>query len=142
MKLQDNKENIINQIRSLNEDTNPLWGMLTASELIVHLSEPFQIALKERPLNFTIPAPKWLVKWIVIYSPFPWPKGTKAPEDYLTLTPSEFHADKETLISYLDKFINSDDLLEDHSAFGKMSKSDWDYLLYRHFLHHFKQFRL
>ena len=142
MKLIDKQDLIIRSIGALTEDTRPIWGKLTAQTLIPHLIDPFQIALKERPLDFTINAPKWLLKWFVIYSPIPWPKGVKAPDDYLYSKPTSLDKDRSTLIDYLSKFNKTEEYLVMHPTFGKMSKADWDALLYRHFKHHFKQFNL
>ena len=142
MKLAAHKVSIIRSIDALTEGTKPRWGKLTAQTLIPHLIDPFQIALKERPLNFTINAPKWFLKWLVIYSPIPWPKGVKAPDDFLFSKPTSLAKDKSDLIEYLHKFNATDDFLIMHPVFGKMTKADWDALLFRHLKHHFTQFNL
>lgn len=143
MKLADHYDELRAAIQALEPGTEPKWGTMTPGDLLAHLLDTYRIALKEAPLDFTVPAPKWLMKWIVIYCPIPWPKGkVKAPPAYLSSAPGDLEEDKQRLLDYTRRFIETDEVLRDHSAFGKMTKDDWDHLLYRHFQHHFRQFGL
>ena len=142
MVLKDKYEQIVQRINDLPIDANPEWGNLTAPKLVAHLIDSMRFAKGEKDLEIKLSIlPKWLLKWLTIYSPMPWPKGIKVPEAFFEHDPREFAEDKKKLIQLIDEYLAlPESHTTDHPLFGKMSKKDWDHLKLRHFKHHFKQF--
>ena len=142
MVLKENHEKIVQRINDLPIDASPRWGSLTAPKLVAHLIDSMRFAKGEKKLEMKRPPlPKWLVKWVTIYSPMPWPKGIKVPPTFFEHDPQEFAADKQKLIQLIDEFIAlPESHSTDHPLMGKLSKKDWEHLKLRHFKHHFKQF--
>ena len=131
-------------ITELPEEREPAWGSLTAGRLLCHLRDSFdistgKISMDVKPATFF----KGLRKWLVIYSPFPWPKGVKVPEAFFESDPEQFAEDKISLFESMDDFLAlPEDYSFDHPLFGPMDKSDWHHLHRRHMAHHFRQFKL
>ena len=143
MVLEKHYKEIVSRIENLDMAASPAWGTLTAPRLIAHLIDSLLFARGAKVLEIKKPplVPKWLIKWLTIYSPMPWPKGIKAPPSFFEYDPQEFDADKQELIKQLDAFIAlPDSHATDHPLMGRLSKKDWDHLNYRHFNHHFRQF--
>ena len=131
-------------IAELPEDRPAAWGSLTANRLLCHLRDSFdistgKISMDLKPARFF----KGLRKWLVIYSPMPWPKGIKVPDAFFHSDPEQFSDDKSSLLAAIDAFLDlPEDYSFDHPLFGRMNKSDWQRLHLRHMAHHFRQFEL
>ena len=142
MLLKDNYEKIVTRINELDAAQKPQWGKLTTKRLIAHLIDSFGFALAHKKLEMKGSLmPKFIMKWLTIYSPMPWPKGIKVPDEFFEYEADDLAQDKAKLIKLIDEFIALPDTHNtEHPLFGKMSKKDWDHLSLRHLKHHFKQF--
>ena len=142
MVLKDNYQQIVTVIKNLEADRKPQWGKLTSKRLIAHLIDSFSFAIGHKKLEMKGSImPKFLMKWMTIYSPMPWPKGIKVPDDFFEYQAENLDEDKTKLIKLIDEFIAlPESHTTEHPLFGRMSKKDWDHLSLRHLKHHFRQF--
>jgi hypothetical protein len=141
---------LVDGLGHLRPDTARRWGTLTAGELLCHLGDAHESVLGTRtppgPPASGVPRP--LIKWLVLYTPMPWPKGVKTrpgvnPKIDGT-RPGDFEHDRSRAITTLKDLAaaNPATLAEHHFMFGPMSARDWHRWAYRHVRHHLRQFGL
>ena len=93
------------RLLTLSADRRPLWGKMSAQQMVCHLTESLKMALGELPVtpkNLPLRYPP--LKQLVIYLA-PFPKGAPtAPELVITATPNEWAGDVRTLTTLMDRF--------------------------------------
>jgi hypothetical protein len=137
------RHQLLTRLDGLAADTPSRWGKFTCPGMLAHLNDSLRMSLGE-----LTPAPKHLpirffpLKQLIIYV-LPFPKG--AP------TAPELIARRETAV-WSGELTGFRELLgrlaakpaagpwPDHPAFGRMSRTDWGVLVYKHVNHHFTQF--
>lgn len=139
----DNRE-LINRVQTLTPDVKPVWGKMTAAQMVLHAQAPFKVALKELQLKrgivgilFGSMAKKKLV------GPEPFGKNLPTAPAFKVTTHPEFEKEKQNLIDFLHRIIKagpSGITKEPHPFFGKMTSQEWDILLFKHMDHHLRQF--
>ena len=73
----------------------------------------------------------------------PYPKGTKTHPQYLQSTERDFQREKEYLLSALKMFVKMDEAKVarvEHLLFGRMTREERGWGMYKHLDHHLKQF--
>jgi hypothetical protein len=115
---------------------------MTASQMLAHLSDAKRMALKELSV-----APRWLpiryppLKQLIIYLA-PFPKGAPTAPALLARRPEAWDVERRNLSVLIQRFgtLPPDFVWPPHPAFGKLSRSAWGVLGYRHTDHHLRQF--
>ena len=141
---------LVERLQHLRPDTTRRWGALTAGEMLCHLGDAQESVLGVRippgPAASGVPRP--VIKWLVLYSPMPWPKGAKTrpgvnPKIDGT-RPGDFERDRTRAIASLKGLAAAPPpaLAKHHFLFGPMSARDWHRWAYRHVSHHLRQFGL
>ena len=122
----------------------PLWGRMSAPQMLCHVSDGLRAALGELPVTsrgnalFTNP----VVRWLLIYA-LPWPKGkAQAAPEMLTTQPAEWAADLATFRGLLEGAgtRGPGGAWPAHPRFGALSGRAWGALMHRHLDHHLRQF--
>ena len=140
------KAALISRISKITRDHRPAWGKMNAHQMIVHLADPFRVAMGEKkvmanPGIFS----KWPLNKLII-GVLPWPKGAPTAPEFIQGTGgsplSEFEKDREELLTLVEKFTRTEDGFEFHASpvFGKLSRRDWGRLMWKHIDHHMRQF--
>jgi len=139
----EGRQEIMNRMSRLAPDSRPRWGAMSVGKMICHLTDNLRMALgdietrsKNKKLYQTL-----AVKHLVIYW-LPWPKGVPTAPELLVTAPATFQADAERLRALVERFGTEADGTDGriHPLFGRLSKTDWGVLQYRHFDHHLGQF--
>lgn len=139
---------LLQRLEGLKPDARPLWGSMTASVLLCHLADPVRIALREKtakrtPSPLGMPVMADLAVWVM-----PWPKGSPTAPEFLPgsgmTPPTTFEQDKRTLLEVMQRFSSAPPSFEWGSSpvFGKLSRSAWGRMIWRHMDHHLRQFGL
>jgi len=82
-----------------------------------------------------------LGRWLVISSPFPWPKGVQVPPVMFESDPGDFEADRQQVVAYVERFAAGPQQDWGVSpAFGPLKPTGWARLNWRHLDHHLRQF--
>ena len=85
---------------------------------------------------------KFIVKPMVV-NDRPYGKNSKTAQEFLITDAHDFEIEKERLINYIKKTQNLGeahfDGKESH-AFGKLNKTEWSNMFYKHLNHHLSQF--
>lgn len=139
----------LERLEKLNSETTPMWGLLTAGNLLPHLTDPFKIAMGEME---AIPVKSFFLtgigKFAAIFLMPRWPKGAPThPKTNIRLEGrkgSDFQADKKELIEAMVRFIEHYSMISfyPHPIFGKLSNKTWAIVMNKHLDHHFRQFKL
>jgi len=140
------REALIKRVEKLDASNTRQWGTMTVAQMLTHLIETSKITFNEKPVE-VIPGknPPGFIKWLIIFSPLPWPKG-KLPtaKEYLADSYDEQRIEeyKQEFIASLQRFALSPETLQwgKHAFFVKLSAKEWGALTYKHTDHHLRQF--
>lgn len=133
------------RLARLTPQAQPLWGRMTAHQMVCHLNDSFRAVTGELKVSPAITIlSSTVVRWVALHTPLPWPKGvTTRPEiDQVAgggTAPEEWHADTGKLRGWIENFFDSPRFWI-HPIFGPLSRREWGIWGYRHVDHHFRQF--
>lgn len=136
---------LIGRISKLTGGETPLWGKMTAEQMMSHLVQagdlPFEASVPDRSTFMG----RTIIKPLILYV-LPMPKEVKiSPEmnqQEKGRPPQGFDIDRELLYTSLEKLgtLPTDHKCLEHPFFGKMSAKEWAVIAYKHIDHHLKQF--
>ena len=135
------REAILQRLRRLQPSSQPSWGTLTAPKMVCHLADSLRVGLGDLPAKpVDTFLSRTLVKWLVVYSPVPPPRGKiqTAPE-MLTSGPRTWAEDVATVESLLARMATTPRLAS-HPSFGPLTNGGWGRLTWKHLDHHLRQF--
>lgn len=138
---------IIDRLKRLQATAERKWGTMTAAQMLRHCRSQIEFILAPPPdmkvLNtpFRFAPVRWLALYIV-----PWPKNSQtAPEMDVNkkLTDvQDFEQEKRLMLEGLNQLYHSPHVEAVHPLFGKMGKSQWGRVVWKHLDHHLRQFGL
>ena len=139
------KGEVLRRLADLRPDSPRRWGKMSCHQMIVHLSDSFQVPLGERKASkASVPVPRGIFKWAALYAPMKWPRGVKTmPEIEQGVggtAPVEFQRDREKLVGLIEQFCDAPVDGAVHPIFGAMTQQDWQRWGYLHCDHHLRQF--
>jgi len=135
------------RLEQLKADTKPLWGKMSASQMLAHLNVPYDMTygvLNPKFNYFT----KLLLKWFVkpgVVGEKPYKRNSPTAPIFKIEGERDFEKEKSKLIENIRKTeaLGSDHFEGlDYVSFGKMTAKEWSNLFYKHLDHHFTQFSL
>jgi hypothetical protein len=144
----EDKQDIVERIRTLDPSSNRLWGKMTLEQMLRHVTDPLKSAMGEYPVAFRGNRffTSALGKYLFI-SLLPWPKGKTptAPEFNQLLLPEPppaFTAGVAELLTTIDRFhkLPPAFTFERHAAFGPLTRKQWGNVMGKHLDHHLRQF--
>lgn len=137
-------DSLMNQ---LSEDKQPLWGTMSAPQMVVHLTELLEISNGKHNVKVLTPEDKLPLYIKFLESEKEMPRGFKVDfvqskeEDskrLLTEVVAKHNSELELFLSKeADEKYN-----EDHPLYGNLNHAQWKRLHAKHYTHHFKQFGL
>lgn len=144
------RADLVSRLERLTSHTERRWGSLSPAEMLCHLGDACDAVLRVRVPPGPPPSgrPRPLLKWLMLYSPMPWPKGARTRpgvNPHLEGTrPGEFAKDRARVINGLARLsaAPAEGLTAVHFMVGPMSRSDWHRWAYKHVDHHLRQFGL
>ena len=137
----------LQRIRTLSADSSRQWGKMTVGQMVCHLTDGFQMATGERPVQEV--SSLWTrtgLRWVALYLPLPWPKGVQTLPEVDALrdgtAPTEFANDLERLEGAVQTFVElaKAGRCGRHPFFGALSPDQWLRWGYLHADHHLRQF--
>jgi hypothetical protein len=143
----DDKTEIVRRIGLVNSASHRLWGTMTASQMICHLSDAFRVTLGDKsakPVRNRYSSRP--MKWLALWFPRQWPHGVPTVPECDSkqdgTPPAEFVRDKSELLELFDRFTRQSSGLEQlaHPFFGPMTEKEWMRWGYLHADHHLRQF--
>ena len=129
------------RIARLTPERTPLWGRMTAPQMVAHLADAMrmatgEIAIAARRTPFRHPPLKQLFVYVV-----PIPKGLPTAKE-LRRTPRAWDTEVADLRAMLESFAarGRDATWPAHPIFGRLGAHAWGVLALRHCDHHLRQF--
>lgn len=136
---------VILRINNLKPDASPIWGKMSVDKMLAHCNVAYEMALEDKhpkPIGFKKIMLKLFVKPIVV-SNKPYKRNSRTAPEFLITDEKHFELEKVRLINYILKVISLGedyfDNRESHS-FGKLTKTEWNNMFYKHLDHHLSQF--
>jgi hypothetical protein len=138
-------DEFIERINLLSPKSEPNWGKMTVGQMLAHCSVTYEMVYTDKypkPNLFKKLILKAFVKKMVVGEK-PYPKNGRTAPQFLITNEREFETEKNTLIKYITKTQN---LGENHfqnkesHSFGKLTKTEWNNMFYKHLEHHLTQF--
>ncbi len=138
-------ETVIDRINKLSPTTRPIWGKMSADQMLAHCNVTYEMAFEDKhskPNGFTKFMLKLFVKNTVVGEK-PYKKNSRTAPQFLITNAKNFVEEKARLTDYLRKTQSLGDAhfdgKESHS-FGKLTKKEWNNMFYKHLDHHLSQF--
>lgn len=138
-------DNLIERINKLTPASKPLWGKMAVGQMLAHCNVAYE-------LNFEDIHPKpnaakrFFIKLLAkntVVGEKPYRRNSPTAPEFLIKDDKNFDTEKIRLVNYLR---NTQELGEayfhhlDSHAFGKLTKTEWSNLFYKHLDHHLQQF--
>jgi hypothetical protein len=139
------RNSIAQRLALLTPVSRAQWGRMSAHQAVCHLADSFRFALGRKPASeATGILQRTLIKWIALYVPLTWPKGTPTrPEMEQGVggtPPREFAGDREELAGLIEEFASARAFTVEHPFFGALTVDEWMRWGFLHADHHLRQF--
>lgn len=135
----------LERLNQLTENTQPLWGKMTAAQMLAHLNVSYDLAKGDRVEKIGSVG-KFFLKLFVkpmVLGAKPYPKNSRTAPYFLVTEKRDFLEEKYKLIQNIEwtqqqgvAFFEG----KDSNSFGKLSAEEWSILFQKHLDHHFSQF--
>ncbi len=142
---QNDTQELISRINSLNNSSQPLWGKMNISQMLAHCNVTYEMAFEDKH-----PKPKGFMKFILKYfvknmvvNEKPYKKSSQTAPAFIITDERVFETEKNRLIQYI---IKTQELGESYfdgkesNSFGILNKTEWNNMFYKHLDHHLSQF--
>ncbi len=131
----------VERINLLTEASQPKWGKMDVTTMLVHCSKAYEDKKKKLSLLNIL----WLrlTRKKIAVGNEPYRKNLPNPRAFDIITTQGFEAEKEYLINRIEEAANrGEDFYEgkEHSVFGKLSAEQWSLYFLKHLDHHLQQF--
>lgn len=142
---QETVTEVINRIDKLTPQTKSNWGKMSVDQMLAHCNVSYEMVYENihpKPNSFLKFILKNLIKNKVV-SNKPYQKNGKTAPQFLMKESKNFELEKKRLVDYINR---TQELGEQHfdgkesHSFGKLSKEEWNNMLYKHLDHHLSQF--
>lgn len=141
-------EETINRIEKLSPETQPLWGRMSVEKMLAHCNVTYEMIYEQEKH----PKPNVFMKFILktfvksqVTGEKPYSRNGQTAPQFIIKDERVFEAEKKRLIDYIKKTQELGqeyfDNKESHS-FGKLSKTEWNNMFYKHLDHHLSQFNV
>jgi hypothetical protein len=139
------RHKILERLSKVRPDLRPRWGVMTAHQMICHLSDSFRASLGEKHTSSSSNLFKrTLYKWVALWVPLRWPHGIRTrPEmdqQQGGTQPAKFALDFDELQILLERFCSWKGGFSPHAVLGNMSRTERMRHAYLHIDHHLRQF--
>lgn len=144
------KAEIIARLSSLEVGARPLWGKMSAHQMICHLSDSHRLPMGEMKTGFKSSIlSRTVMKWGALRAPIQWPKGLPTVPEIDQAAgsgtpPAVFEADRARLLLLIERFTAQprDFQFAPHPMFAQMTEWEWMRWAYLHADHHLRQFEV
>ncbi|MFD0792251.1 hypothetical protein ACFQZX_01405 [Mucilaginibacter litoreus] len=142
-----NTEGIKDILLSLQADTHPLWGSMSARQMLEHMIDQVQYTNGVKtPVDTGLPADFEEQKQRWVYTNEPIPRNVVLAQLPDELTYPDLETAEQQLLAELETFHAyyraNPGIMVLHGGFGMMDYHEWVLWHNKHFTHHFKQFGL
>ncbi|MDG1572080.1 DUF1569 domain-containing protein [Robiginitalea sp. M366] len=133
---------ICDRLSRLEAGSKPLWGRMTAGQMVWHCQIPLKVAIENRDKDVrSNPLIRWLFKKS-LYNDRPWRKNLPTAPAAKAVEPKDFETEAPKLLELVQQFhaLSDRSHWNPHPLFGAFTHQQWGQLEYKHLDHHLKQF--
>ncbi|MFN0216076.1 MAG: DUF1569 domain-containing protein [Saprospiraceae bacterium] len=142
------QQSILERIRQFGPDTPRLWGKMTNQEVVCHMADPFRDVLHIRNSKPAFPRLLQPLLRRMVLTEKDWKPNTPTLQVYRQgeggggTLPTNFEADKATLLDLIAKFCSMDEQYKfaPHPGIGQLSREQNGFMMWKHTDHHLRQF--
>ena len=138
-------QKLINRINALTPETQPEWGKMSVAQMLAHCNVTYEMAFenKHKKPNFLM---QIILKAFVkegVTGEKPYKRNLQTAPAFKIKDQRNFEVEKNRLINYLKK---TQELGSAHFegrmslSFGRLNKTEWNNMFYKHLDHHLTQF--
>ena len=135
------RASIEQRVRSLTPTSRRLWGKMSVDQMLRHVNTALESALGRVPVKrLNIPLPGILLKWMVLYAP--WPQGSPTAPEFVAGERYDFEAERARCLALIGELAARpvDGSWPYHHTFGRISGAETSQLHAKHLDHHLRQF--
>jgi hypothetical protein len=135
------REELVNRIQSLNENSTAQWGKMTVSQMLKHCAQWDEMALGKRKYKQAFIGKLFgKVALKNMLNDEPMKKNMPTVPSFKIKVNPDFTEEKNKWIQLLDEYeyFSNDGFI--HPFFGTMTKENTGYMVYKHIDHHLRQF--
>ena len=134
------RQELLDRLDRLTSGATPLWGTMTAPQMLAHLTDwmlmakgELKVGLKNRRQRYP-PLKQLMIYWL------PFPRGIPTSPELVGRRPLEWSIERAAVHKHVESFANPRATWPEHPVFGKMTSRAWSVFAYRHMDHHLRQF--
>jgi hypothetical protein len=135
----------IARIQKLTPESKPLWGKMSVSKMLAHLSVMYEMVYEDIHKK-----PNFIVRFILtlfvkknVVNEKPYPKNSPTASAFIIKEEKDFEKEKQRLIDFMIKTQSLGRSYYDGKeslSFGPLTAQEWNNLFYKHLDHHLTQF--
>lgn len=139
----DQNAAIVRRIEALTPESRPVWGKMSVTRMLEHCCRPLEHAAGERKmkralLGYLLGA---LAKKMFVAGDKPFQKNGPTDPRFVVTEDGDFGQRHAALLNLVKRYGATGVLTTDpHPFFGKLSRAEWDHLMWKHLDHHLRQF--
>jgi hypothetical protein len=138
-------QEMIDRINTLTAESTPEWGTMSVGQMLSHCAEVQEVFCGEKTLQNT-PLLARLIKGLIRRGALgdrPYSRGLRTHRQYRQSEAKDFDREKRRLLDGLERFVTMDEAAAariEHPLFGRMSREERGWGIYKHLDHHLRQF--
>lgn len=142
---ENDRAKLLERIGKLTGSETPLWGKMTADQMMSHLVQAGSLPFEETLPDKSSFASRTFIKPLILYV-LPMPKEVKVSADFDQgqngRRPGGFEEDRKLLIESINRLgkLPAETECSYHPMFGKFTAKEWGLIAHKHLDHHLKQF--
>jgi len=136
---------LLSRLHALSPTTKPLWGKMSADQMLAHLNVAYDFAYGKRTSRISF-FEKLMLKLFVkkiVTGEKPYAKNSRTAPEFIISNERDFENEKNKLINNIKETEAKGAAYFDgrkNASFGVLTVREWSNLFYKHLNHHFTQF--
>ena len=136
--------NVLERLDKLSHHSERLWGKMEVAQMLAHCKAAFAVPLSEKPMKRSLIG--LCIGWAVkgqLYNDRPWRHNLPTAPNFVIKDKRSFDQEKEALTALIHSFHKRGPEkvgLYPHPMFGRLTKDQWGWSMYKHLDHHLRQF--
>lgn len=137
-------ESMVRRVQSLHADSQPLWGTMNATEMLLHCNRINENLLTAEAIQKKTTVKQYIGRWLVLYLKPTFPKNARTPRRNDTkgqIDAAAFTEQQQKFIELVRLFpSHQKPITLPHPYFGSLNTKQWGLAGYKHIDHHLRQF--